>query len=119
MGLKSIQFCSEYWQGGESCDLFCLFYTCIRTERVRKLFITTLILNKLSCSREQITCLLKQQKDITVFFVMCSSFSHNLVQRLSLLEIEWKKTVCIETSLRYGLLQKSNKGFCALPNENL
>ena len=34
------------FQGGESRKLF---YTCIRPERVRKLFITFLILNELSC----------------------------------------------------------------------
>ena len=35
----------ESCQGGESRDLRRLFYTCIRTDRVRKLFIIFLILH--------------------------------------------------------------------------
>ena len=35
-------------QGGESCDLLHLFYTYIWTERVRKLFVISFILNEFS-----------------------------------------------------------------------
>ena len=74
---------SRVIQGGESCDLFWLFCTCIWTERVRKLFISSLILYEFSCSKVQILCLPKQQTSIEVFYVMRCSFLHNLEQRLS------------------------------------
>ena len=69
--------------GGESPDLFSLFCTCIRTERVRKLFITSLILNKFSCGKVQILCLYKQQMTMEVFYVTHCSFPHKLEQRHS------------------------------------
>ena len=47
------------YKGGESRDLVCLFCTCIRTERARKLFSTSLILNEFSCSKVQMPCLRK------------------------------------------------------------
>ena len=72
---------SNFTQGGESHDLFLLFCTCIRIEWVRKLFSTSLILNKFSCGELQIPCR-KQQMTIEVFYVMCCSFLHNLELRL-------------------------------------
>ena len=62
-------------QGGESRDLF---LTCIRTERVRKLFSTSLILNEFSCSTMKVPCLHKQQMNIEVSYVMRCIFPHNL-----------------------------------------
>ena len=82
-------------QGAESLDLFWLF-TYIRTERVRKLFIDSLILNEFSCCKVQIPCLHKQQTNIEVFYVTCCSFLHSIKQGL---EVVWKNTASIETAL--------------------
>ena len=70
-------------EGGESRDLFWLLCTCIRTDRVRKLFIPSLILDEFSRGKLQIPCLCKQQTDIKVFYVTRCSFLHNIEQRLS------------------------------------
>ena len=70
-------------QGGESCDFFLLFCTCIRTEGVRKLFSTSLILNEFSCGTMKVPCRRKQQMNIEVSYVMRCIFLHNLEQRLS------------------------------------
>ena len=55
------------YQSGQSRDLFC---TCFRTEGVRKLAITSLILNEFSCGKVQIPCLRKQQTNIEVFSLL-------------------------------------------------
>ena len=71
-------------QGRESRDLLCLFYTCIRTERVRIFFLfTSLIHNEFSSGKVQIPCLHKQQLKAVVCYFTCCSFLHNLEQRLS------------------------------------
>ena len=44
-------FCDFLYHGGESRDLFWLFCICSQTERVRKLLITSFILNKFPCSK--------------------------------------------------------------------
>ena len=68
--------------------LLWLFCTCIRTDRVRKLFITSLMLNKVLCRKVQIPCLHIQQTSITMFFVMHCSFSTQpQAKTLSLLEV--------------------------------
>ena len=74
---------------------FWLFCTCIWTERVRKLFSTSLILNEFSCGKMQMPCLRKQQMNIEVSYVMRFIF---LLQ--SLLEVVWKNTASIATALR-------------------
>ena len=74
---------------------FWLFCTCIWTERVRKLFGTSLILNEFSCGKMQMPCLRKQQMNIEVSYVMRFIF---LLQ--SLLEVVWKNTASIATALR-------------------
>ena len=87
--------------GGESHDLFLLFCTCIWTDRVRKLFFTSLILNKFSCRNVQIPCLHEQQTNTEVFYVMhCSFYTVWSKDFLSLLEVMWKNTACMETSVR-------------------
>ena len=70
-------------QGGESCDLLWLFCSCIRTERVRILYIAFLILNKFLSGKMQIPCLRKQQTNVRVFHVTLCNFLRNLEQRLS------------------------------------
>ena len=75
--------CTFRKQGGESRDLFWLFCTCIRTERVRKLFSTSLILSEFPCGTMKVPCLRKQQMNIEVSYVMRCIFLHNLEQRLS------------------------------------
>ena len=70
-------------QGEESQELFWLLITCIRTERVRKLFITSLIFNEFSCGQVQIPCLRKQQTSIEPYYVTRYRFLHSLEQRLS------------------------------------
>ena len=74
---------TKLFQGGESRDLLLLFRTCIRTERVRKLFSTSLILNEFSCGKVQVPCLCKLKTNIEKFCVIRCSFLHNLEQRLS------------------------------------
>ena len=66
-------------RGGESCDLFLLFWTYIQTKWVRN---CSLLLNKFSCRKVQIPCLRKQPTNIEVFYVMCCILPHNLEQRL-------------------------------------
>ena len=51
-------------QGGESCDFLQLFCTCIRTERVRKMFIIFLILSEFSCSKVEKPCIYSQRQNI-------------------------------------------------------
>ena len=85
-------------QGRESRDLFCLFCTCIRTERVRKFFLASLIHNEFSSGKEP--CLYKQQLKAVVFYFTCCSFLHNLEQNLSVFArgCVKKKTVSMETA---------------------
>ena len=70
-------------QGGESRDLFWLFCTCIRTEQVRKLFSTSLILSEFPCGTMKEPCLRMQQMNIEVSYVMRCIFLRDLELRLS------------------------------------
>ena len=92
-------------QGRESCDLLC---TCIRTERLRKLFIYSLSLNKFSCCKMLLPCLRKQQTNIEVFKLYTVVFyTTSRKEFLTLLEIVWKNTTSVQTTLRWWFATKS------------
>ena len=96
-----------FFQGGESRDLLWLFCTCIRIERVRKLFITFLIRNELLSSKVQIPCFRKKLKAIKAFYVTSCSFLHIPKQRLySMLCGKIKRPM--ETALRERLATESD-----------
>ena len=95
-------------QDGESHDLFWLFCTCIRTEWVGKLFITSLIFN------DVVKCIyhdfVTSKQILKCFVFTCCSFLHNLKQKHSVFEVVWtKNTACMETPLRQQLATKSNE----------
>ena len=72
-----------------------IFCCCIRTERVRKLFITSSILNKFSCGKVQILCRRSQRMNIEECKVIHCSF----LLFLSVLEEEWLATKRDEVSV--------------------
>ena len=76
----------SYQDQGRECDLFWLFCKCIWTGQVRKLFITSLILDECSCNEVHRPCLCKQQTNIEVFCVNTLQFLHNREQRHSVFE---------------------------------
>ena len=88
-------------EGGDSRDLFWLLCTCIWTDRVRKLFIPSLILDEFSRGKLQIPCFCKQQTNIKVFYVTRRSFLTTSSKDFqSLLEVVWKNTARMEIPLR-------------------
>ena len=81
----------SYTQGGESHVLYCLFCTCIPIGYIRKLFITSLILNKFSSCK-------RTSKYFILLAVVFYTTSSKDIQ--SLLEVVWKNTESMETALR-------------------
>ena len=77
----------------------------MRIERVRKLFITSYILDEFSCGKVQISFLRQQQKNIEVLSVTCYCFLHTPGQRL---EVMWKNRASMEKALRQRFATKSD-----------
>ena len=83
-----------------------LFCTCIRIERVRKLFMISLILNELSCSKVQILCLYSQQKAISVLNAVHCVFPRNLAKNFILCSRLCGNILLHKNASCNGLLQK-------------
>ena len=75
---------------------------------MRKLFITPLILNKFSCGEVHLPCLCNQKTNSEVFCVLCAVVFYTTSSKdiLSLLEIVWKNTACMERSIRQRIATK-------------
>ena len=99
-GYPSVSLPFDTGKADNHVTYFWLFCTCIRTEQVRKLFSTSLILNKFSGGKVQIHLPSASSKQLFKCYVMRCSFLHNLEQTLSLLEAVWKNTAPIATARR-------------------
>ena len=73
-------------------------------QRVRKLFITSLILNKFSCGKVQIPRLRKQQTNIEVHVLLLRTIVFYTPRAKtdleSLLEVVWQNTASVVTAQR-------------------
>ena len=97
---RTANFSYQVTQGTESHYLFWLFCTCVWTEWVRKLFITSIKLIKFSCGKVQIPCLCEQQMNIEVFLLHAVVF---------LLEVVQKIIASTKTALRGQLATKKSE----------
>ena len=96
------------YQGQESHDLLRLFYTCIRTKQVKKLFIFFFIINfhVVKCRYLVFT---PSDRLFKWFYATCCIFARNHKQRISfyaraknsihLLEVVWKYSACTKKPL--------------------